>query len=255
VARWEFNDGDPAPNGYQGRHRGLTEEIIETHYGDGEYRFHVKVAYRTYGKSAAARRSLKIPEVSARRLGDSAGEALQCGVGVSRSKRLVSSWRQLQMANLDAGNLGCGDRVGGRTFTFHEMRHTAATFMVDGGADPLQVMRRMGHSDIRTTYNLYGHLFPDREDELVAKLNSRHDRALRPPGVVEDGKDQENAFEFSLSSTPSGRPRGGARRDDSRLTRGNVQWAQMDLNHRPHPYQGCALTELSYGPQTRHPDD
>src|SRR5918912_1302819 len=26
------------------------------------------------------------------------------------------------------------------------------------------------------------------------------------------------------------------------------QWAQMDLNHRPHPYQGCALTELSYGP-------
>ena len=25
-------------------------------------------------------------------------------------------------------------------------------------------------------------------------------------------------------------------------------WAQVDLNHRPHPYQGCALTELSYGP-------
>ena len=33
------------------------------------------------------------------------------------------------------------------------------------------------------------------------------------------------------------------------------QWAQMDLNHRPHPYQGCALTELSYGPYGRikHP--
>ena len=23
----------------------------------------------------------------------------------------------------------------------------------------------------------------------------------------------------------------------------------MDLNHRPHPYQGCALTALSYGPE------
>ena len=23
----------------------------------------------------------------------------------------------------------------------------------------------------------------------------------------------------------------------------------MDLNHGPHPYQGCALTELSYGPR------
>ena len=25
-------------------------------------------------------------------------------------------------------------------------------------------------------------------------------------------------------------------------------WAQEDLNFRPHPYQGCALTGLSYGP-------
>ena len=26
-------------------------------------------------------------------------------------------------------------------------------------------------------------------------------------------------------------------------------WAQEDLNFRPHPYQGCALTGLSYGPE------
>ena len=34
---------------------------------------------------------------------------------------------------------------------------------------------------------------------------------------------------------------------------GNVakrpMWAHVDLNHGPHPYQGCALTGLSYGPQ------
>ncbi|CAN5755286.1 hypothetical protein BH18ACT15_BH18ACT15_02740 [soil metagenome] len=41
----------------------------------------------------------------------------------------------------------------GDAFTFHELRHTAAAFMIDYGTDPLQVMRRMGHSDIRTTYN------------------------------------------------------------------------------------------------------
>ena len=29
---------------------------------------------------------------------------------------------------------------------------------------------------------------------------------------------------------------------------GSYLWAQMDLNHRPRPYQGRALTELSYGP-------
>ncbi len=56
---------------------------------------------------------------------------------------------------------------------FHELRHTAAAFVIDDGADPLQVKRRMGHEDIRTTYNLYGHLFPDREDALVAALDER----------------------------------------------------------------------------------
>src|SRR4051795_3487452 len=31
-----------------------------------------------------------------------------------------------------------------------------------------------------------------------------------------------------------------------------VEWAWMDLNHRPLPYQGSALTELSYRPVPRH---
>jgi len=35
----------------------------------------------------------------------------------------------------------------------------------------------MAHADIRTTFNLYGHLFDDREDELVAALDRRRQRA------------------------------------------------------------------------------
>ncbi len=62
--------------------------------------------------------------------------------------------------------------------TIHELRHTAAAFMIDEGADPLQVKRRMGHEDIRTTFNTYGHLFPDREDDLVAALDRRRKRAI-----------------------------------------------------------------------------
>jgi hypothetical protein len=78
----------------------------------------------------------------------------------------------------------------------------------------------MGHTDIRTTYNLYRHLFPDREDELVAKLDSRHDRALEASREAEDRQDQENAFEFSLSSRQSRAPRGGHRKDESRPDQG-----------------------------------
>ncbi|CAN5506898.1 hypothetical protein BH20ACT21_BH20ACT21_03820 [soil metagenome] len=60
---------------------------------------------------------------------------------------------------------------------FHELRHTAVVFMIVDGADPLQVKRRMGHEDIRTTFDTYGHLFPDREEDLVAALEGRKRRA------------------------------------------------------------------------------
>ena len=54
------------------------------------------------------------------------------------------------------GSPGVFIATGSDVFTIYELRHTAAAFMIDVGADPLWVMRRMGHSDIRTTYNLYG---------------------------------------------------------------------------------------------------
>jgi integrase len=47
----------------------------------------------------------------------------------------------------------------------------------DHRADPLQVKRRMGHEDIRTTFDTNGHLFPDREEDLVDALDARKRRA------------------------------------------------------------------------------
>jgi integrase len=51
-------------------------------------------------------------------------------------------------------------RAGLGGLTFHELRHTSAAIMVDQGADPLQVQRRLGHKDIGTALGFYGRLFP-----------------------------------------------------------------------------------------------
>jgi hypothetical protein len=41
--------------------------------------------------------------------------------------------------------------------------------------------------------------------------------------------------------------------EHSLLSGGWALWAWMDLNHRPLPYQGSALTELSYRPEGPEP--
>lgn len=66
--------------------------------------------------------------------------------------------------------------------TFHGLRHTAAAFMIDEGADPLQLKRRMGHQDIRPSLDTYGHLFAQRENALVDALDRRRRAAVASRG-------------------------------------------------------------------------
>ncbi len=62
-------------------------------------------------------------------------------------------------------------RAGLAPLTPHELRHTAAALMIDQGANPVTVQRRLGHKDVTTTLQLYGHLFPEQDDLLTARLN------------------------------------------------------------------------------------
>jgi integrase len=54
--------------------------------------------------------------------------------------------------------------------TLHGCRHTFASFASGMNAKTLSTI--MGHSDIATTFDLYGHLLPGSEDEAVARLDA-----------------------------------------------------------------------------------
>lgn len=38
------------------------------------------------------------------------------------------------------------------------------------GANPVTIQRRMGHKDVRTTLQVYGHLLPEQDDMLTARM-------------------------------------------------------------------------------------
>ncbi len=67
-------------------------------------------------------------------------------------------------------------RAGLAGLEIHELRHTAASLMINQGADPKLIQSQLGHSSISITYDIYGHLFPDRLDELAARLDELIDR-------------------------------------------------------------------------------
>ena len=56
------------------------------------------------------------------------------------------------------------------TVTLHALRHTYATLLLDGGADPLWVKQQLGHASIAITVDLYGAGAHGRRPDLLAGL-------------------------------------------------------------------------------------
>jgi integrase len=63
--------------------------------------------------------------------------------------------------------------------TPHGLRHTAASLAIASGADVKVIQTMLGHKDASMTLDIYGHLFPDRLDEVATALDHNRQRALQ----------------------------------------------------------------------------
>jgi integrase len=71
----------------------------------------------------------------------------------------------------------------------HECRHRFASLMIAAGVNPKALQTHMGHANIATTMDLYGHLMPDAVAEAAAPADAYPERAnnrarLRAPGPM-----------------------------------------------------------------------
>lgn len=80
-------------------------------------------------------------------------------------------WRPaLSMTGLDDPELG---------LTIHQLRHTAASTAIAAGADVKVVQTMLGHQNASETLDTYSHLWPDRLDEVIAKVSFHREEWLR----------------------------------------------------------------------------
>lgn len=56
-------------------------------------------------------------------------------------------------------------------YGLHSLRHACASLWIESGYNPKQIQRLMGHSSIKVTFDIYGHLFADADaDRRAAEL-------------------------------------------------------------------------------------
>lgn len=63
-------------------------------------------------------------------------------------------------------------KAGVPRITFHSLRHTHATLLMQKGVNMKVVSERLGHSDIRTTMNRYTHVAPTLQEEAAEIIGS-----------------------------------------------------------------------------------
>lgn len=64
---------------------------------------------------------------------------------------------------------GCKN-TGVKRIRIHDIRHSHASLLINQGCDALILADRLGHEKVSTTLNIYSHLFPHKQTELLSVL-------------------------------------------------------------------------------------
>lgn len=64
---------------------------------------------------------------------------------------------------------GCKN-TGMKRIRIHDIRHSHASLLINQGCDALILANRLGHEKVSTTLNIYSHLFPHKQTELLTVL-------------------------------------------------------------------------------------
>jgi integrase len=90
-------------------------------------------------------------------------EPILKAAGFSDRRQLTDGTRKPVM---DAAGAPVMVEVG--KYGMHSLRHACASLWIESGFNPKQIQKLMGHSSIKVTFDVYGHLFADAEADQKA---------------------------------------------------------------------------------------
>jgi integrase len=80
----------------------------------------------------------------------------------------------------------CLEKAGLRRIRFHDLRHTFASLLIQNGESLVYVKEQLGHSSIKVTVDIYGHLIPGANRQAVNRLPSLESANRHPMGTLEN---------------------------------------------------------------------
>lgn len=122
------------------------------------------INYITSPKTKKSNRTIVIPAVAA----DLLDEYIDSLYDPKSSDRLFYT---LNVRNLYYYLQVAADKAGVKRIRVHDLRHSHASLLINNGANIKAVSERLGHNNIQTTLNIYGHLYEQQDSNIAALLD------------------------------------------------------------------------------------
>lgn len=130
-------------------------------------------------KSKAGRRSVSLPDILAEALRDYRKAQLECRLKIGAGRLPDDA---LLFGDIDgnppspnalsAAWSDFAERIGMAQVTFHALRHTHASQLIDAGVDIVTISKRLGHAKPDITLRIYAHLFRKDDGKAAAAINA-----------------------------------------------------------------------------------
>lgn len=90
----------------------------------------------------------------------------------SEDSRVLGDGRCLRDTTIQKRNILYSSLANVKTIRIHDFRHSHASLLANMGINIQEVARRLGHSKVEITWNIYSHLYPKEEEKAIAILNA-----------------------------------------------------------------------------------
>lgn len=120
-------------------------------------------------KNKSSYRDIRLPR-NAIKVIDEYRAILQKNVRFSEDMRLCGGAKPIPDTVLENHNTLYAQLAGVKHIKIHDFRHSHATLLINNGVNIMEVSRRLGHADVKMTWNTYAHLYPSAEDSALEAL-------------------------------------------------------------------------------------
>jgi integrase len=130
-------------------------------------------------KTRAGRRNITLPDIVVGVLREHRKQLLERRLMLGQGKLAPDD---LLFGNLEGGPLrtsamssdwgDVAERLGVPEITFHGLRHTHASQLIDAGVDIVTISKRLGHANPKITLAIYAHMFRTDDSKAAAAINA-----------------------------------------------------------------------------------